>query len=481
MAEIVDKIFGLSPEEVQIANQQRTQDLNKMFLSAPTTSQRLGGVLGVALGSGLSKVFPSEDPQLKRAVDMQSIQKNLRESFTEEQLQDPNIFFPELSKRLSQAGFQNEANEATLYGREEIEKYNKTKAEARLKELELTEAEQEGKDKIAFQNDLLELREESKISGKPITNDDIIEVASKYSSADKLLQVTSNEAEAERARADEERRLNIAREQQLADAKRQHLDKIELERIKNNNKIEKENIKQENKENEKTKPGSNERTRNNRVTVSANEVALAVQNLNVLTNGGELPATVGMFRDLKGDGILSATAAWMGTKVTPENLNQYDSIIRPVLFNIASLQNQGMAVRQFHMANLEKGLMSTPGMSHMTQLVKMGEFRQVLDAAIEGSLTNSTLNDEQRELLTQVRNKVILGIPFTGGDVLTFQKDKKRPQEEKFGDWLNRTGRGRGSTGVAEVDGKKVVRPPHATDAMWKKFLKDKGVTNVGH
>lgn len=70
MAEIVDKIFGLSPEEVQIANQQKTQDLNKMFLSAPTTSQRLGGVLGVALGSGLSKVFPTEDPELTKSAFM---------------------------------------------------------------------------------------------------------------------------------------------------------------------------------------------------------------------------------------------------------------------------------------------------------------------------------------------------------------------------------------------------------------------------
>lgn len=128
MAEIVDKIFGLSPEEVQIANQQRTQDLNKMFLSAPTTSQRLGGVLGVALGSGLSKVFPSEDPQLNKAVGMSKIQKGLRDDYTAEQLQDPNIFFPELSKRLAEAGFQNEASEATILGQKQIDDYNKNQS-----------------------------------------------------------------------------------------------------------------------------------------------------------------------------------------------------------------------------------------------------------------------------------------------------------------------------------------------------------------
>jgi hypothetical protein len=128
MAEIVDKIFGLSPEEVQIANQQRTQDLNKMFLSAPTTSQRLGGVLGVALGSGLSKVFPSEDPQLNKAVAMSKIQKGLRDDYTSEELQDPNVFFPALSQRLSEGGFQNEANEATILGQKQIDDYNKNQS-----------------------------------------------------------------------------------------------------------------------------------------------------------------------------------------------------------------------------------------------------------------------------------------------------------------------------------------------------------------
>ena len=129
MAEIVDKIFGLSPEEVQIANQQKTQDLNKMFLSAPTTSQRLGGVLGVALGSGLSKVFPTEDPELTKAVKMQGIQKNLRDTLGEENLSNPNTFFPALAQQLSDAGFQNEASEATIIGYQEAQKYNKNKAD----------------------------------------------------------------------------------------------------------------------------------------------------------------------------------------------------------------------------------------------------------------------------------------------------------------------------------------------------------------
>lgn len=479
MSKIVDTIFGLSPEEVQIANQQRTQDLNKMFLSAPTTSQRLGGVLGVALGRGLSKVFPTEDPELKKAVAMQSIQKELQNSLSKEDMQNPSIYFPTLTKKLSEAGYENEASQSLLMGNEEIDKYNKTKAQTRLTDIKLSAAEQDAKDEIDFKNEITALQEKSKQNGIPITDNQIVEVASKYSSADKLLGLMATKVEKDRLSSEATRRADIAYERQIEAAKRRNADAKDLALINQNYKKELEDIKQGNKSGKDT-ASSNERTKNSRIVVSAAEVKMAVQNLNVLTNGGQNPATAGMFRDLEGKGVFSATAKWLGTSITPEDQNQYDSILRPVIFNIASLQSQGMAVRKFHMENVTQSLLSQPGITHATQLVKMGEFRQVVDAAIEGSLTSSTLNPDERALLQNVRDQVRVGIPFTGNDVLTFQKQNKNP-EMTFKQWCDINGTGRGTMGWAEIDGKKENRPPSASDEQWQKFIEDMGATNVGH
>tara|TARA_R110002153_G_scaffold87801_4_gene216756 strand:+ start:152 stop:1411 length:1260 start_codon:yes stop_codon:yes gene_type:complete len=125
MAEIVNTLFGLSPEQVQLKDEQKYQGLYGAF----GAKGNVGGVLGVALAQGLNKVFPTEDPELTKAVTMQGIQKKLRDTLGEEDLKDPNTFFPALAQQLSDAGFQNEASEATIIGYQEAQKYNKNKAD----------------------------------------------------------------------------------------------------------------------------------------------------------------------------------------------------------------------------------------------------------------------------------------------------------------------------------------------------------------
>lgn len=486
MAKIVESIFGLSPE--QVLQKQKAEDYTKAQNFGMLVAQDSPGYGALAqafsgLGSnvirGVQGLTGVQDPELKKAVAMQSIQKDLQNSLSKEDMQNPSIYFPTLTKKLSEAGYENEASQSLLMGNEEIDKYNKTKAQTRLTDIKLSAAEQDAKDEVDFKNDITALQEKAKQNGVPVTDNEILEVASKYSSADKLLGLMTTRVEKDRISAEATRRADIAYERQLEAAKRRKADARELELIRQNYKKEIEAIKQDNKSG-KDNASSNERTKNSRIVVSANEVKMAVQNLNVLTNGGQTPATAGMFRDLEGKGVFSATAKWLGTAITPEDQNQYDSILRPVIFNIASLQSQGMAVRQFHMKNVTDSLLSQPGITHATQLVKMGEFRQVVDAAIEGSLTSSTLNEKERALLENVRDQVRMGIPFTGNDVLTFQTQNKDP-EVTFKQWTEINGTGRGTAGWAEIDGKKEKRPPSASDEQWQKFIEDMGATNVGH
>lgn len=139
MAEIVNTLFGLSPEQVQLKDEQKYQGLYGAF----GAKGNVGGVLGVALAQGLNKVFPTKDPELEKAVKMQEIQKELRTSLSQEEMQNPSIYFPTLSKLLADSGYENEANQVTLMGNKEIEKYTDLLQKRELTGLQVEKAERD--------------------------------------------------------------------------------------------------------------------------------------------------------------------------------------------------------------------------------------------------------------------------------------------------------------------------------------------------
>ena len=296
------------------------------------------------------------------------------------------------------------------------------------------------------------------------------------SPSDKLLGIVTDKIKAERSLQNSLQVAQTNYESSVKLAKQRQADAKELAKLKQEHQLHLESIKSLKKDSAKI--GANERAVANRVTVSASELRQAANNLNVLTKGGETPVTAGMFRDLEGKGFLSATTKFLGNTLTPDDALQFDAIMRPILYNVGSIQNQGMAVRQFQLANLEKALLPQAGQSHEAQLTKMGEFRQVVEAGLHGSLTNESLNEDQRALISLVAEQIELAIPFTGQDVLAFTTNNKDPNMT-FGQWLEIYGKGRGTFGVATVDDKKLQRPARFTDQMWEKFIQDKGATNV--
>jgi hypothetical protein len=136
MAKIVESIFGLSPE--QVLQKQKVEDYTKAQNFGMLVAQDSPGYGALAqafsgLGSnvirGVQGLTGVQDPELKKAVDMKSVQKDLQSSLSGADMKNPSIYFPTLSKKLSEAGYENEATQALLLGNDEIAKYNKNKAD----------------------------------------------------------------------------------------------------------------------------------------------------------------------------------------------------------------------------------------------------------------------------------------------------------------------------------------------------------------
>jgi hypothetical protein len=187
---------------------------------------------------------------------------------------------------------------------------------------------------------------------------------------------------------------------------------------------------------------------NNFVTSSA-ELVPATSNLNILTQGGVSPITAGVFTNLKGTGLLSATGAAFGNTITSAEAGQYESIMLPVIQNIGTMQNAGRRTTIAQLDNLKNALIAKPGQPYVVQVQKMGELRQIAEAATEAAMANPALSEDQKALVKGNLEKVKQAIPFTGSDVAKFSVVAKKTPNLKFKDWLKENGSEKNVAGQA--------------------------------
>jgi hypothetical protein len=127
--QIVKSIFGPTPLEIEQANRQRVQGLYSSF-GQMGGEAGLGGVLGVGLGQLAKTVFDIKDPELTKAKDMSMILTEIRQTMTEEDMMNPNVYFPRVIKKLDEKGYGVAASQIREVGADEIAKWNKQKLEA---------------------------------------------------------------------------------------------------------------------------------------------------------------------------------------------------------------------------------------------------------------------------------------------------------------------------------------------------------------
>ena len=455
MADIVGSLFGLSVPELEAQRRQRMMEENQqsaLYQSkgsiAPgrTYNQALlGRSLGQAIGQGL---FGVQDPMIERATKLEGILKQTQDELGVD-VQDPVKLYGTLSQKLGQAGFGREASQATQLSQEAGKNQAQTaklNAEAATKEQEVLR-ERQGREALTT------FYQAKKELGETPTSEEIINVLSPYMSADKLapmLQTAASQAAYRQTMLDQ---AKISAEARVQAAQDRNASAKEMEQIRSDNRKELTILAASLKPKESggSKSSVYERGYANNFVTSSAELVPATTNLNILTNGGTSPITAGVFTNLKGTGLMSATGAAFGTSVTSAEAGQYESIMLPVIANIATMQNAGRRTTQAQVENLKNALIAKPGQPYIVQVQKMGELRQIVEAASDAAKTNPAMSEDQLASIQGNVERVKQAIPFTGADVAKFSMFAKKNPGVKFVDWLKVNGSDKEAFGSSAI------------------------------
>ena len=445
MAEIVQGLFGVSPElfKQQQDLQFRSQALAEAQLNPQQGMVYDAAIRGRQIGRTIGGLLGAEDPMLARQTKENNVLQEVQSSLSPEELQDPYKLSAAVYQAAMQANLPELANNAyqnmqagklanAKIGTEQAQAAQYT-ANAAIKQSELLQEQQASQ---ALQT-LYKAKQEL---GQVPTTEEIIATAAPYMSAEKLATMMQTSADKaayrqtmlDQAAAAVEARIEAAKQRQ-ADAK--ELAQIRLEGQKELKQI----AAQLNPKNTSSTSVYERGYANNFVTSSA-ELVPATTNLNILTQGGVSPITAGVFTNIKGTGILSSTSAALSNTITPAEQGQYESIMLPVIQNIGTMQNAGRRTTIGQLDNLKNALIAKAGQPYIVQVQKMGELRQIAEAASEAAMANPALSDDQKALVRGNVEKLQQSIPFTGADVAKYSVYAKKNPNVAFKDWLKVNG-----------------------------------------
>lgn len=133
MADIVNSLFGLSPQEMRAeklaANRERSLGLGQLAPQGWGATVASAGDIGFAIGEGLGSLFGMQDPALTKAKNIENVLFSVQNELGPDAVGDPTKLYPLLAERLNEAGLSREATKVSLMGTDEIAKFQKTQAE----------------------------------------------------------------------------------------------------------------------------------------------------------------------------------------------------------------------------------------------------------------------------------------------------------------------------------------------------------------
>lgn len=133
MADIVNSLFGLSPQEMRAeklqANRERSLGVAQLAPQGYGPIVAGAGEIGFAIGEGLGSLFGMQDPALTKAKNIENVLFSVQNELGPDAVGDPTKLYPLLSQRLNEAGLSREATKVSLMGTDEIAKFQKTQAE----------------------------------------------------------------------------------------------------------------------------------------------------------------------------------------------------------------------------------------------------------------------------------------------------------------------------------------------------------------
>lgn len=197
MAEVMNSLFGVTPESLQMQREKQSQQeaLNFAQLQDPFARANYQIYQGASgLGRQLGGLFGLEDPELAKATALQSIMKQA-DTATPEGLAT-------LARTLGSQGFGQQAMAVMDQARQaQLRAAQTGKALAEQSKLELSVTQEEN------------LRKELSDLGPNATEADVLKVVSKYGSADKVLATLQGSADRAATR---EQQLQIEKDKAAA-------------------------------------------------------------------------------------------------------------------------------------------------------------------------------------------------------------------------------------------------------------------------
>lgn len=169
-----------------------------------------------------------------------------------------------------------------------------------------------------------------------------------------------------------------------------------------------------------------------RVVNSANEAAEAAR---VLAN---LPVstTSPVFGQKEFSGSLfKAPLSALNQKMSSDTSQMMQTRLAGVSRNLASLETGGAATGLVGLSDkLDSAIQVQAGSKLIVGLDKFAEIRQIFDKSVEAALTQSNINEEQKNLLRQAQKNLHTAIPFTHDDVDNMMRSKNT--NESFTDYM---------------------------------------------
>lgn len=441
---IVGSLFGPTPEQLQRERMQQ-QALLSQNANRVSPSFGIGYNVGTLLGQGLGALFGVKDPELQRATDVQAI---LAEASKIGSNQSERL--TAAAKLFEEKGYGDLATMAAMQGQEfamteaknardiEMAAVTKQEKEANLLKTnaEIAQQNQDLENEKKAQSALLSLQDIAKSENRQPTAEEIINTVSPYIDSTKLAGLMQTSSDKEAYRDAMLKQAEMAHQDRLMAIQ----DRNERDQLNRDHKEEMLRLKAELSPSTSSKSSVFERGYANNFVTSTKELVPATSNLNILTQGGSSPITAGVFTNLGDKGVLSATGKLIGTSITPSGAGQYESIMLPVIQNIGTMQNAGRRTTISQLENLKNALIAKPGQPYIVQIQKMGELRQIAEAAAEAALVNPAMSEDQKGAVVSSIEKVKQAIPFTGADAAKFSVYAKKNPNVQFLDWLKVNG-----------------------------------------
>ena len=428
---MAESLFGPTPEELRAALRQQQDEFSQRAAQV-SPAYSAGAGVGSLLGGIVGSVFGVENPELKKAKQMEAIQQKI---MTENpSLSDQGAYYDVASYELANAGFGREAMQAAQMAnkfRQEQGLYTAqiNKEEAQTSKLTAEAANKQAevdREQLAAKT-LQTLYANKTALGQVPTSEEIISAVAPFVPADKLASMmqTSSDKAAYRDTMIEQAKTQA--EAKIEAAKERGATQLQIAQLMASNKMDIATLTASLK-GEKGLTGREARYSDN-VAIAGNEVIGGINNLINMpftSSTGVFGSGVGAIQS--SESIFGAPIGALKNRVTPDNVKRYNTEISNIGKFYGTLQSGGLAVPASVQKQFEQQFSIKDGDDELTRLTRLAQMRQTFERVIQVKKKSKNTPAEQQDMWDAWEEQVKTSIPITVNDVNKIANNKNKTQ-----------------------------------------------------